>query len=241
MSALARRVSQQDRARAAVALGDQDRGRPGPVGGSQVVFEAIDAVVVEEGLVAGPDGLAAVDALGAAPGHDLCVLEFPGGDPALFGGADDHLGERVVRARFRGRPESEHLFLGVARGHQDIDDLELAGGQRAGLVKHDGVDLGGRLDDLPSAGQQAAAGQAADGGNHGGGSGQDQCAGAPDDQDRHGPAHALGGLDVAGEEIDRAGSQQDGGQKVAGVAVRFPHHRRGAVVAGLFDQVNEPR
>ena len=168
MSALARRVSQQDGARAAVALGDQDRGRPSPVGGSQVLFEAVDAVVVEEGLVAGPDGLAAVDALGAAPGHDLSVLEFAGGDAALFGGADDYLGERVVRARFGGGPESEHLLLGVALGHQDFDDLELAGGQRAGLVEDDGVDFGGGLDDLPAASQQAAAGQAADGRDHGG-------------------------------------------------------------------------
>ena len=42
-------------------------------------------------------------------------------------------------------------------------------------------------------------------------------------------------------EIDRASGQQDGWQEVAGVAVGFPHHRRGAVVAGLFHQVNEPR
>ena len=196
-------------------------------------------MLAQEGLVARSHGASAGDALGAATGYDLRVLDSFGCDAALFGGPDDDLGERVIRTGFGRCPECQHLLRGVAGRGEDFHDLEGSGREGPGLVEDDGVDFGSLLNDLAAPCQQAAARQPADRGDHGRRRGENQGAGAAYDQHGHGTPHALRGVRVARQQVHGSGGEQDRRQEVSGVAIRHADHRRGAMVAGLLDQMDQ--
>ncbi|KZX19694.1 hypothetical protein ACH61_03210 [Rathayibacter tanaceti] len=94
-----------------------------------------------------------------------------------------------------------------------LDDLEGAGGQRAGLVEHDRVDAATRLEHLGSAQEDPQLRAASRAHEHGGRSREPQRARAGDDQNRHG-------------RRDR-GREVGSGEQPAGEGREGQHHHDG--------------
>ena len=80
------------------------------------------------------------------PGHASNARRGRRVEPALAGGVDDRLRERMLALALGGGDEAQQLVLVDAVGGRDRDDLGLAARERAGLVEDDGVERGGLLE-----------------------------------------------------------------------------------------------
>ncbi len=170
----------QDRAGLAVP-GDGDRGAAGrlsPGLGAGQVHGQFHGPLGEQLLAADQDRVALDHALDAEPRH---VGEVLGGgqrtDP--FDGSRGHrTGDRVLRGVLQRPGQAQHVgLLGALRGVHG-EQRHAAGGDGAGLVEDDGVDLAGGLQDLRALDEDAEL-RAPPGADHERGrSGQAQGAGA---------------------------------------------------------------
>ena len=103
--------------------------------------------------------------------------------------------------------QPQHFGLGRVIGGVHGCDGHLAGGHRAGLVEHDGVDAPGRFQHLRALDQDAQLRAASGSHQQGGRRGQPERARAGDDQDGDGGREGRGG---------RSAEQQPGGQRQQG-------------------------
>ena len=106
-------------------------------------------------------------------------------DPPAGPGVRDGAGDRVLGGGLEGGSAAAYVLLvGVERDH--VDQGHPAGGDRPGLVEHDGVDPSGLLEHLRAADEDPEL-RAAPGADHQrGGRGQPEGAGAGDHEDRDG-------------------------------------------------------
>ncbi len=81
------------------------------------------------------------DAFQPVPREGFEVPRLAGGNAAAFGFCGDGFGKRVFAHSLKGISRAEQFRLGTARRRQDIRDLRLAGGNRAGLVQCGDLDL----------------------------------------------------------------------------------------------------
>ena len=106
-------------------------------------------------------------------------------DPLGPGAGGDGPGDGVLGGVLDRAGQGQGLLDGGARQRHDVDQRHLAGGDRAGLVEHDGVDPPGGLQDLRALDEDAELGAPAGADQQGGGRGQAEGAGAGDDQHGH--------------------------------------------------------
>ena len=69
-------------------------------------------------------------------------------------------GDRVLGSVLDGADEAQHLSLGASVDRDDVDERHAPGGDGAGLVQHDGVDLPGGLEHLGPLDEDAELGAA---------------------------------------------------------------------------------
>ena len=141
-------------------------------------------------------------------------------DPRALGGLEDRLRERVVRRLLRvGGGLQERGALDALRGREAADG-ELARRERSGLVHHDRVDVGGRLERAGLLDHHAEARGGCERGHHRGRVGDEQGPGAGDDEhgDRALGGHGLrvGRARLRGEEPHDQRHHQDDGDVVGG-------------------------
>ena len=98
------------------------------------------------------------------------------------GAAGDRRGDRVLGGVLERAGQPQHLVLVDAGAGVDVDERHLAGGDRAGLVQHDGVDPAGGLQHLGALDQDAELGAPAGADQQRGRRGEAQRARAGDDQ-----------------------------------------------------------
>ena len=116
-----------------------------------------------------------------------------GGDDAaetLHRARGDRGCDRVLAAGLDGSCHPQHLVAGEPIRGDHRDHAHPAGGHRAGLVEHDGVDGASLLQDLRALDQDSALGSTAGADQQRGRGGQPERARAGDDQHRHGGANA---------------------------------------------------
>src|SRR6266542_1794355 len=148
----------------------------------------------------------------------------------VAGAGDDRRGERVLAVDLRRGGQRQQLVLGETGGRADIGERRLAGGDRAGLVQHDGVEPMGGFEGFGRADEDARL-RALSGTDHNGQrSGQAQGARAGDDEhgDRGDQREGQRGR-WAGDEPDREGDDRDRddrGDEVRGDRVGQPLDRR---------------
>ena len=150
------------------------------------------------------------------------------------------LADGVARKALRQGGGFQQVGFGHAVGGVDCRDLEHALGQRAGLVKHGSAGLGQRLQIVAALDQNAHAGRAADAAKEGQRDGDDQRAGAADDQESqraHDPVCPVPGKN-RGYKRQHQRRHADGGGVVAG---KFGDKvlDRGFFQAGIFHQIED--
>ena len=178
------------------------------------------ALVLEDEVVAADDHLFPVHPAGDAVGHHvlhfgvpLLVAEVP-----LPGGVHHGVGHGVGVVLFETGGQPQHLVLGVpAEGHHQ-GQAGHGVGQGAGLVKDDGLRLGGGLQELAALHPDAALAALPHGGEDGDGHGELQRAGEVHHQNGQG----LGG--IPGQKISQRRGPQAPGDKpirqVGGLVLR---------------------
>ena len=144
---------------------------------------------------------------------------------------------------FSSAPTSRSASAAVdAVGDGDLDEGHLAGGDRAGLVEHDGVDRARGLQDLGALDEQPELGAAAGADHQRGRGGQSERARAGDDEHGDGGGErergALAGAEPEAERGD--GERDDDGHEDARDAVGEPLDRRLAGL-GVLDQAGDLR
>ena len=185
-----------------------------------------DTVVAQPLRAADHDALAVHAGLYAPAGGLLEIGGVGQGHPGLFGQIDQRLGRRVVAEFFRRGGDLEQFGrLEVALRGQAAD-RQFAGGQRASLVEHKGVDARRDLDVADVLDEDAQAGGRGQRGDHRRGRGEDECARAGDHQ------HRDNALDVIREKPDDARDHQHERRVVAHVLVDDPHDRQLGLLGG---------
>ena len=219
---------------------DEDRGvaeRLGVVlGGSQFGGER-HGPVGEEPFAAGDHAVAVDDALDAEAFEVGEALDGGQAADAVAGGGGDGLGDGVLGGVLEGTDEAEHLVAVGAVDGDDVDERHAAGGDGAGLVEHDGVDLSGRFEDLWSLDEDPELGAAAGADEQRGRGGETEGAGAGDDQHGDGGGERGGG-GLAGPEPEPEGPDGEGdddGDEHGGDLVGEPLHG-GLAVLGVGDE-----
>ena len=165
--------------------------------------------VGEEPFAAGDHAVPVDDALDA---EAFEVGEaFDGGEGAdpLAGAGGDGLGDRVLGGVLEGTGEAEDLVGVDAVDGDHVDERHAAGGDGAGLVEDDGVDLPGRLEDLGALDEDAELRAAAGPDEQRRGGGEAEGAGAGDDQDGDAGGERGGG-GLAGPEPEPEGARGRG-------------------------------
>ena len=114
-------------------------------------------------------------------GMALAVLE-----PALAGGVDDGARHRMREMLLQAGRKAQDLVLAPAIGGECAGKTRLRLGQRAGLIKHNGVGLGKRLKVLGALDHHAHLGGVAHGSHDGDGTRELECARIVDHQRRRG-------------------------------------------------------
>ncbi len=126
---------------------------------------------------------------------------------------DDCRGDDVVGGLLERAGETKHLVGALAGRRFDCDQPRAADGERAGLVEHDGVDAGERLQRAAALDQNAVARRLRDAGDEGDRRREDQRAGRRRDHHRE----AADG--IAGEEPSRARDRERRRQQQEGITV----------------------
>ena len=130
-------------------------------------------------------------------GMALSVLE-----PALAGGVDHGTRHRMREMLLQAGRKAQDLVLAPAVGRQHTSQARLRLGERASLIKHNGVGLGKRLKVLRALDHDAHLGSIAHSGHDGNGTRELECARVVDHQCR-------GGLDeTARGERNQAREQE---------------------------------
>ena len=109
----------------------------------------------------------------------LAVLE-----PALAGGVDHGTRHRMREMLLQASRKAQNLVLAPAIGRQHAGKTRLRLGERAGLVKHNGIGLGKRLKVLGALDHDAHLGSIAHSGHDGDGAREFECARVVDHQCR---------------------------------------------------------
>ncbi len=132
------------------------------------------------------DGATPFDGRSDAVCHDvldgsmaLAVLE-----PALAGGVDHGACHRMRKMLLQASGKAQDLVLAPAIGGEHAGKTRLRLGQRAGLIKHNGVGLGKRLKVLCALDHDAHLGGIAHSGHDGDGTRELECARVVDHQRR---------------------------------------------------------
>ena len=203
---------------------DEGRGeRHGPVG--------------EEPFAPDDDGVAVDDAVHAEALDVGEALDRGQRAETLSGAGGDGVGDGVLGGVLECAGEAERVGGVGAVDGDDVDECHAAGGDGAGLVEDDGVDLAGRLEDLGSLDEDPELGAAAGADEECGGCGESEGAGAGDDQhgDRGGER---GGGRLAGAEPEAEGAdgesdddRHEHGRDLVGEALH-----RGFAVLGVGDE-----
>ena len=141
---------------------------------------------------------------------------------AVFGLGHDGVGDGVGIVLFEARGETEHLALLIAAEGDDLRDLGRGVGERAGLVKDDGVRLGDGFEEAPALDGDVMAAALAHGREHRDGHGELECAGEVDHQ------HGQHLCDVAREKIGQDRAAERVGHELIGKA-------RGLVLCRRFE------
>lgn len=135
---------------------------------------------------------------GALAGHGFEVVDGRGLEAETFAVADDGAGEGMGGEAFDAEGEAGDVRFAAGRKAFDGIDAQFAGGEGAGLVHGDDIDVGEFFDGRSTAEEDAMAGAVGDGGEDGGRDGEDEGAGGGDDEEGHGQvkgAGAVGGAD----------------------------------------------
>ena len=154
---------------------------------------------------------------------------------AVPGLGHDSVGDGVGIVLFEARGKAEHFTLLVAAEGDDLRDLGRGVGERAGLVKDDGVRLGDGFEEAPALDGDVMAAALAHGREHRDGHGELECAGEVDHQ------HSQHLCDIARNEIGQDRAAERVGHKFIGKArglvlgrgfelFRFFDHAHDAVV-----------
>ena len=109
----------------------------------------------------------------------LAVLE-----PALAGGVDHGTRHRMREMLLQASGKAQDLILAPAIGGEHAGKTRLCLGERAGLIKHNGVGLGKRLKVLRTLDHDAHLGSIAHGSHDGDGTREFECARVVDHQRR---------------------------------------------------------
>ena len=118
----------------------------------------------------------------------LAVLE-----PALAGGVDHSARHRMRKMLLQAGGKAQNLVLAPAIGGEHAGKTRLRLGERAGLIKHNGVGLGKRLKVLRALDHDAHLGSIAHGSHDGDGTRELECARVVDHQRRRSLNEAAGG------------------------------------------------
>ena len=144
------------------------------------------ALILEYKVRGTDDGATLLNGRGNAVRHNildssvtLAVLE-----PALACRIDHGTRHRMRKMLLQAGGKAQDLVLAPAVGRQHASQARLRLGQRAGLIKHDGVGLGKRLKVLRALDHDAHLGSIAHGGHNGDGTRELECARVVDHQCR---------------------------------------------------------
>ena len=215
-------IAKSDDADQDVGSGDVDRGVV-----VLVLVGELDVERVHEPSVSDGDSLALDGCGGSAAGVVLevgCVEQL---DCVVVGVCGDGGCEGVLGVLLDGGGELDELqIVDVSVKRRNLADLVSAGGEGAGFVPDDGVDLAGGFERFGVAEEDAESCGATGSGGDGGGRGESERAGAGDDEDGDGgkdgggPAGGVGiGEDCPADEGDD-GDGDDDRDEDAGDAVR---------------------
>ena len=153
---------------------------------------ALQAQFGEQRRIAQGNSLAIDHALNALAGDRLELVGIGQFHAALFGAADDRLGQRMFRATFEAGGKTQYLGFLVSGGGQHRDQLRLADGQRPGLVDDQGIDLRKAFERLGILYQHASLRATPGRGHDRHRRRQAERAGAGDDQHRDGCDQSIG-------------------------------------------------
>ena len=233
-------VGDDDRGADGAVPADEHRGVAGVLGGGLGVGELGGeghGPVGEEPFAAGDDAVAVDDALHAEAFEVGEVFDRGQRADAVAGAGGDGLGDGVLGGVLERAGEAQHLVGVDAVDRDDVDERHAAGGDGAGLVEDDGVDLAGRLEDLRALDEDAELRAAAGADEQSGGGGEAEGAGAGDDEDGDGGGERGGG-GLAGAEPEAEGADGEGdddGDEHGGDLVGEPLDR-GLAVLGVGDE-----
>jgi len=196
----------------------------------------IDAVIGQKGVASHEDGLAVNPGGHALACHFLKLLRPKRRESGLLSDGHQCLGVWVLGQRVcRGRQLEQHRAVDAGSGLH-LGDGQFTGGQRAGLVKHDGGQVAGpfqRRDVLDQDPQPRGTGE---GCYHGRGCGQDQSTGARHNQHGDSSRHPLRSAD---EEPHQEGQHENRRRVPVGVLVN-DSHQRDSCLLGIHDQLLHP-
>ena len=180
----------------------------GRLGGCELGGEG-HGPVGEEPFAAGDHAVPVDDALDAEAFEVGEAVDGGEGADPFAGAGRDGLGDGVLGGVLEGTGEAEDLVGVDAVDGDHVDECHAAGGDGAGLVEHDGVDLAGRFEDLGALDQDAELGAAAGPDEQRRRGGEAEGARAGDDQDGHGGGERGGG-GLAGAEPEPEGARARG-------------------------------
>ncbi len=224
-------VGDADGAAELAVVGDEDGGVAFVLVFADVRVMAVgqrDGLFGEEFLPADDEFLA-----GMFGGHAAAVDgELAGIGQRAAGFADDGAGDRVRTHFFGNGGEADEFGVGVGAIALDVGDFRLAVGEGAGLVEDDGAEPGGGFEVLAAFDEDAGARGAGNGGHDGGRRGENERAGAGDDE------HGDRAVDVVADEEDERGEGQHDGDEIAGETVERALDRGFALLGG-FDELGD--
>ena len=150
------------------------------------------------------DGATPLNGRGNAVRHDVLDrgMAFAVLEPALAGGVDHGTRHRMREMLLQACGKAQNLVLTPAIGREHASQARLRLGERAGLIKHNGVGLGKRLKVLRALDHHAHLGGIAHGGHDGDGTRELECTRVVDHQRRRSLDEATCG------ESDKAREQE---------------------------------